>query len=257
MPVPSAPPPIAQLGRRSFSFYPAILNVEQNEWIYQSATWSEVIIRNAKTAETVSISRRYLGDISLIDAPVVIVGLLKELEYQRGAIRPAERRVIEMPLAVNDSPRVRTSRPAAQVVGIRLEDAPVSRFRKPMLAGVALGLAGCVLVISLYRGGLIAARVSYAPAMQGELPFSSQDDYSTIVRAIGRPSRDRWRPDSSGLQYRLLVYPQRGLYVILMGRDRSDARYIGSLDWNWHPIHAVELPGQGSSYATLQALRRF
>ena len=112
MAVPPIPPPLAQLGGRPFSFYPAILNAGHNEWIYRSATWSEVLVRNTKTNEEVSVPRRYLGEISRVDAPVMIVGLLAELEYRSGVVWPAERRVIEMPRAVNDAPRPRIARAA-------------------------------------------------------------------------------------------------------------------------------------------------
>src|SRR5208283_5649899 len=107
MAVPPIPPPIAQLGSQPFSFYPAILNAGHNEWIYQSATWSDILVCNTKTNEDVSVPRRYLGEISRVSGPVMIVGLSTELEYRQGAVWPVERRVIEMPRAVNDSPRPR------------------------------------------------------------------------------------------------------------------------------------------------------
>ena len=74
MAVPPAPPPLEQLGPRPFSFYPAIGNIAHNEWLYQRATWSEVLIRNTKTAEEIWVPRRLLGEISRIDEPVMIVG---------------------------------------------------------------------------------------------------------------------------------------------------------------------------------------
>ena len=46
-----------------------------------------------------------------------IIGLVKELEYRGGAVLPYQRRVIEMPLAVGDSPRGQSAP--------RLEPAPV------------------------------------------------------------------------------------------------------------------------------------
>src|SRR5260370_37758955 len=121
MAVPPVPPPIAQLGARPFSFYPAILNIQHNEWIYQGATWSEVLVRNTRTEDEISVPRRYLGEISLVDEPVMIVGLIKELEYKAGVVCPAERRVIEMPRAVNENVRPRAAA-LAPVVGIRLAD---------------------------------------------------------------------------------------------------------------------------------------
>ena len=254
MSLPAVPPPLAQLGRRRFSFHPAILNVRHNEWIYQSATWSEVLVRNTKTHDEILVPRRYLGDVSRLGAPVMTVGLLKELERRAGAIVPAQRRVIEMPRAVNDS--VRTPASPAPVVGIRLESRAESRFSKLAVGGVALGVVGCVLAISLYRGGLIATRAFYSPAPQGDLQLTHTDDYSAVVRALGPPARERWRSDSAGTQYQVLAYPRRGWFVILMGRDRAGARYIGAMDWSWRPVHTVDLAGSGSSYDVLRRLSR-
>jgi hypothetical protein len=263
MAVPPIPPPLAQLGGRPFSFYPAILNAGHNEWIYRSATWSEVLVCNTKTNEVVSVPRRYVGEISRVDAPVMIVGLLAELEYRSGAVWPAERRVIEMPRAVNDAPRPRLA-PApvggAAVVGIRLEGQSNSRVGKLVLGGVALGVAGCVLAISLFRGGVIATRAFYAPFSQADLPFTPDDDYSAIVRALGPPQGERWRSgpvEQHAEQYQLLAYPQRRLYVILAGPDRDHARYVGAMDWNWRPAHTVDLAGYGSSYSLLRRLPKF
>src|ERR1700685_3138350 len=196
MAVPPIPPPLAQLGRRPFSFYPAILDAGHNEWVYRSATWSDVLVRNTKTNEEVSVPRRYLGEISRVDAPVMIVGLRTELEYRSGAVWPAERRVIEMPRAVNDAPRPRLARPAdgAVVVGSRLESDSNSRVGKLVLGGVALGVAGCVLAISLLRGGVIATRAFYAPLNQVDLPLTAYDDHAAVVRKLGPPASERWRP---------------------------------------------------------------
>jgi hypothetical protein len=261
MAIPPIPPPLAQLGGQPFSFYPAILNAGHNEWIYRSATWSEVLVRNTKTNEEVSVPRRYLGEISRVDAPVMIVGLLAELEYRSGAVWPAERRVIEMPRAVNDGPRPRFARPPAEgavVVGIRLENDGNSRVGKLVLGGVALGVAGCVLAISLFRGGVIATRAFYAPALQVDLPLEGYDDHAAVVRKLGPPASERWSSlPPYAEQYELLAYPQRRLYVILMGRERADVRYIGAMDWNWHPAHAVRFSDNGSSLGLLRRLPKF
>jgi hypothetical protein len=264
MAVPPIPPPLAQLGRRPFSFYPAILNAGHNEWVYRSATWSDVLVRNTKTNEEVSVPRRYVGEISRVDAPVMIVGLLAELEYRAGVVWPVERRVIEMPRAVNDAPRPRLAEsPAtrATVVGIRLESERTSRVGKVVVGGVALGVAGCVLAISLFRGGVIATRAFYGPAVRVDLLFTPDDDSAAVIRVLGQPAAQRWH-EAGGEQYELLGYPQRRLYVILMGRERGDVRYvgahyIGAMDWNWHPAHAVDLAGYGSSYSLLKRLPKF
>jgi hypothetical protein len=258
MAVPPIPPPLAQLGSRPFSFYPAILNAGHNEWIYRSSTWSDVLVHNTKTNEEVSVPRRYLGEISRVDAPVMIVGLLSELEYRSGVVWPAERRVIEMPRAVNDAPRPRLARrgDAPVVVGIRVESDSNSRVGKFVLGGVALGVAGCILAISLFRGGVIATRAYYAPFTRADIPLTNEDDYTAVVRQLGPPAAERWRSVTDE-QYELLAYPQRKLYVVLMGHERASVRYIGAMDWNWRPAHAVELAGYGSSFGILKRLPRF
>src|SRR6266480_572766 len=101
MSIPPIPPPLEHLGARPFSFYPAILNIEHNEWLFRKATWSEVLVYNVKTSEEIWIPRRFMGEVSRIEDPVVIVGLVKELEYRGGGILPHQRRVIEMPRWVN------------------------------------------------------------------------------------------------------------------------------------------------------------
>jgi len=267
MPGPSIPPPIAQLGARPFSYYPAIVNIQHNEWMYQSATWSEVLVRNTGTNETISIPRRYVGDVSRVEAPVMIVGLLAELEFRAGAVCPAKRRVIQMPLAVNDAvndavsdalaarpPRARTG--PAPVIGIRLEDGPRSRIPKMVLGGVALGLAGCVLAISLFRGGLIASRAFYAPMTQLDLGLSASDDYQTVIQSLGAPARDSWQSDAHGRAFHILWYPRHRVYVVLMAEGTLDPRYIGALDRYWRPVHTVVLPDNRTSYALLASLRR-
>jgi hypothetical protein len=252
MAVPPIPPPLAQLGRRPFSFYPAILHAGHNEWVYRGATWSDVLVRNTKTNEEVSVPRRYVGDISSVDAPVMIVGLLAELEFRQGAVWPAERRVIEMPRAVNDSPRPWAQRPQASpapVVGIRVESDRTSRVGRVVVAGVALGVAGCVLAITLFRGGILGTHSFYPVIAQVELPLAPADDRGAVVQALGQPADDRWL-SLADRQYELLAYPGRKLYVILAGHDRTAAHYIGAMDWNWHPVH-------GPGYGLLRRLPRF
>src|SRR6185295_20218504 len=101
MSIPPIPPPLEHLGaNRPFSFYPAILNIEHNEWLFLRSTWSEILVVNSKSKEELWIPRRFLGEISRIEDPVVIQGLTKELEFKSGQVLPHQRRVIEMPIAV-------------------------------------------------------------------------------------------------------------------------------------------------------------
>ncbi len=260
MPVPPAPPPIAQLGRRPFSFYPAILNIQHNEWLYREATWPEILVQNTKTHEEIWVPRRYWGAISRVEAPVMIVGLTKELEYRAGAVWPATRRVIEMPRAVNENtwrPRVQHQTEPAPVIGIRLDTRAGSRTGRWLLAGGALSLAACVLVVSFYRGGVVGNHIIYAPVMQTELSLTAADDYRDVLRALGTPRSERWSTGPGGIEYQLLTYPRHGLNVILMGRTRQEMHYAGALDRTWKPVHTVELPDHSSSAQLLRALPRF
>jgi hypothetical protein len=143
------------------------------------------------------------------------------------------------------------------VVGIRLEGSSQSRLPKLVVTGVALGVVGCVLAISLYRGGLMATRVFYTPALEAGVPLSWDDDRASVVRSLGEPSHESWLSEAGGIEYHALAYPRRRVYVILMSRNGSEPRYIGAMSWNWRPLHAVELPGGGSSLGVLRNLQRF
>src|SRR4029079_7979585 len=101
---PPIPPSLDHLATRPFSFYPPIVNVEHNEWLFRKANWNEILVLNAKSGVEVWIPRMFLGETSRVEDPVLIVGLLKELEYKMGAVWPYQRKIIEMPLAVGDRP---------------------------------------------------------------------------------------------------------------------------------------------------------
>ena len=135
-------PALAHLAGRPFSFYPAIRGIEQNEWVFRKATWSEMLVVNGKTAQEISIPRRFVGEVSIVDDPVVIVGLLHELEYREGAIYPRQRHVIEMPIAVGESRRAAPQpRPVpAPVVAIRLEPRKTKLVYKAVGGFLALAI---------------------------------------------------------------------------------------------------------------------
>jgi hypothetical protein len=261
MSAPPVPPFLEHPGRRPFSFYPPILNVPHNKWFYRKASWSEVMVENTRTHEEVWIPRRYLGDITRLDEPVMVVNLTKELEWQSGRILPAQRHVIEMPRAVNEDPRPRrseTSVPAgiARVIGIRVEDGSPSRLLKLLVGGISLGIVGCVLLVSFYRGGVLGNHLN-VPVLQSDLGLGAQDNRESVLRRMGPPAEEHWYETGSAVQFGVLGYPRRGLYIILRGSDRLSSRYIGALDRNWNPVRAVELPGQGNSYPILRSLQRY
>lgn len=251
MSAPPVPPFLDHPGRRPFSFYPPIRNVPHNKWFYRKATWSEVLVENTRTHEEVWIPRRYLGDITRLDEPVMLVALLKELEWQAGRILPAQRRVIEMPLRPSGLERPVPSA-IATVVGIRVEDGSPSRLLKLLVGGISLGIVGCVLLVSFYRGGVLGNHISYSPSVQGDPGLGALDDRDAVVRRLGTPAEEHWRG-----HYGILGYPRRGLYIILHGSGPPNATYIGALDRNWNPVRSVELPGQGDSYPLLRSLHRY
>jgi hypothetical protein len=130
------------LAARSFSFYPAIAGVSHNEWRLRKATWQDWLVVNSRTQEEISVPRRFLGDVSSTDHPVLIVGLLRELQCKNGVALPFERRLIEMPMAAgaeNDPRPQPRAGGLAPVIGIRLE--PRRRNRVFQMVGGALAIA--------------------------------------------------------------------------------------------------------------------
>ncbi len=256
---PPIPPPLEALRHRPFSFYPAILDIEHNEWRYRKATWSEVLVVNARTGQEIWIPRRFLGEISRIEDPVVIVGLVRELEYKGGAVWPHQRHVIEMPMAVGaalpSSVRPLQKGPAP-VVGIRLESKTDSNIFRLVGGALVVGIVAAYFVVNLYRGAP-RPRIIYTAKDQSYLDLTARDDYRAVVRKLGPPVRDRWQSETGATQYRALSYTGRAYTVILMGAVRQKAAYIGTLDENWKPVHAVELANGPGSDSLLRSLQRF
>lgn len=206
--------------------------MEHNEWIFRAATWDEIRVVNTKTSAELWVPRRFLGAMSLVGEPVVIVGLLKELEYKEGAVLPLVRRVIEMPRAVNDAPRPRIRAPRreapAPVVGIRLE--PAKPRSRTVIGAVAVGLLIFIPLAVMVRDGFIGHRT---PAVRVDLPFTAIDDYTSIVARLGAPAEDRTR-SSGGAEFRSLSYPARGFTLIL-----KNGFYAGAVDSSGRVIHLV------------------
>ena len=257
--VPPIPTPLDQLGPRPFSFYPPIIGIEHNEWRYLRSTWSEVQVLNSKTDSELWVPRRFLGAVSSLDEPTMIVGLSKELEYKAGTLVPHERRVIEMPRpAAASRLQVSGSEPDRQaaVVGIRLDDPAESRSGRLVLGAIAAGILACVAVVIAFRDGQMGTRVRFSAMPQSDLPFTSRDDYYSVVARLGPPAEDRWQSGAAEPHYRKLWYPQQSFALILMGSGQS-ARYIGALDAKGQVIHWVDLPDGHNSAALLKKLNRF
>ena len=254
-------PPMSSLeylGNRPFSFYPPILNLENNEWFFRRASRAEILVMNSRSKEEIWIPRRFLGEISLIEDPVVIVGLVKELEYRAGAVWPHQRRVIEMPLAVGE--RARTLPPPgdalAPVIGIRTPSVTDSRMGKLVGFTILVGFVASVVAVNVFRQVSFKPRFVYSAGEQQYLDLTADDDYDAIVRKLGLPAEDHWRSETA-TEFRSLWYPQRGCFVLLRGSARSDARYIGTMNAAWNPVHWVPLRGGGSTESTLRGLNKF
>ena len=175
------PTPLRHLGGRRFSFYPPIRNIEHNEWLYRRETWSECVVANLRTGEEICVPRMFLGEVSIVDDPVIIVGLSRELEWRDGAIIPHVRRVIELPVAVNAvndfrAAPARHARPAP-VINRRLEPKQERRTGKTG----AFTLLG-VVALSIVAG-----------ITEGRTQLNATDDWSSVTGKLGKPASDDMR----------------------------------------------------------------
>jgi hypothetical protein len=237
-PNPNSPVPELDVVRgRAFSFYPPILNIEHNQW--------ELRVHNTKSDVEIWVPRRFIGQVSRVEEPVMIVGLSKELEYSAGLLRPTTRRIIQMPKASpGPAPADEASIPKpAMVSGVRLssDGDGESRLGLLLIGGIVAALVAVFAVVSFFR----ADRVEYTAV-----------GYHAVVRKLGPPANDRWR-EGKDLQYRALSYPNRHLTVILMGIEQDKALYIGAVNDDWRPVHAVNHAGRGNTRSLLEKLPRF
>lgn len=253
-----APLQLESMGDRRFSFYPPIVGVEHNEWTFVEGRWSEILVRNSKSENEVWIPRNYLGEISKVDEPVMIVGLRRELEYKSGSIWPYTRRVIEMPAspAMAKPSAAPPPAPPSAVAELRMGGTE-SGISKMIAAALVIGivLAGTFVLIQRQkqRGGTI----EYQGVMQADLGLTANDGYFDVVRKLGQPESDKWQSEQGEMQYRMLSYPKHDYHVILMGSDRENAHYIGTKDSQWRTVHAVPLPGGGNTEPILRSVKRF
>ena len=237
---------LAELRHGRFSFFPAIVGVQHNEWILRRASWTDIVVANAKSSEEICIPRRFVGEISSIEAPYRIVGLIKELEYREGVVLPHRRVVIEMPRAVNDFSRS-SLRPTAYagpaaVVAIRPELDGESRLRRVLRGSVAAGFLACLAVIFVVRDAHLGSGFDWASASPRVPNLSVHDNYDSVVKKLGSPASDRWLESRTGPGgYRRLWYPRRGVTVILNGATSDSARYAGVLNRNGEIIQSFDV----------------
>lgn len=264
MPEPLSTSAMESFGNRPFSFYPAIRNVEYNEWTFLRDTWSEVQVVNSKSGDEVWIPRLYLGTISSADEPILIVGLKKELELKGGAVWPYDRQVLSMPAP----PREGTPRKAVEPVDAPEppEPPPSAESQVGRMIGYALllGLAATLLVVVFAFEGLPRpqdwwAKRQLATADQRYLTLTREDTVHDVARKLGPPARDHWiTPESAEIHFELLWYPERAYIVVLMGIDRKATRYIGTIHASSRQVlDSVKLAGGGSTASMLRNLPKF
>jgi hypothetical protein len=247
------PTPLQHLGGRRFSFYPPIRNLQPNEWLYRRATWSECIVMNARSGEEVCIPRMFLGEVSGVEEAVMIVGLNRELEWRAGAIIPQERRVIELPVAVNESLHASSSGThLAPVINIRLEPQPEVRAWKWIGVAFVLGAVATTILANIAWQSQPRQRPDLFRTYRPWLELNASDDYASTVRRMGTPSAVRITQSGDAV-FQSLVYETRRYSVILMGRDKESTRYIGTIDTRGHVLDAVRLTSGSNSERLLQS----
>jgi hypothetical protein len=228
------PPPLEQLATRPFSFYPPIVGIEHNEWEYRQCTWSEILVANRPSGMELWIPRRFFGDVSTVDDPVLIAGLTRELEFSGGMLHPYKPRLVRMP-----SSGVSFSAPAEPLrpfKGLKMETGD-----KRVVTMMAIAVGGliliCVLAVAGLRiGTLTGRRVVLTASDQSYTLLNSRDDHFGVVSKIGAPTSDRTK-EVGTVQYEALSYPQRKYTVILMGTDIKTVKYIGTMNDKWEPLH--------------------
>jgi hypothetical protein len=259
---PAESPHEALSGRR-FAFYPAIRNIEHNEWTLEGETWSEILAKNVGTGQELWIPRNHLGEVSSSDLPVLIVGLKRELEHKAGTVFPFRSAVVEMP-----GKPVR--RPASDPTP-EPEPPPPNRDSSTetetfSLIGKALvlGLLAAFLITVFAAGGFrnpIAAlfQADVSTTDQRYLALTGQNDYHDVVAKLGAPEREEWiTKDDAELQFQALFYPARRYIVILMGGERGNQRYIGALhDPERKLLDSARLAGGGDASALMKNLPKF
>lgn len=257
MPAPHIPTPFEDLGPRPFSFYPPIRNLDHNEWVFQRAHWNEIQVVNTKSGQELCIPARFLGGVSSIEEPVVIVGLVKDLEYREGVVVPHVQRVLQMPAAraVNGDARPWMAVPLqpaklAPVVGIRTEAPRETRRSRTFLGAVAACILVAIVGLVIFRESS-RARFFNSPARVW-LPFSASDDYVSVVAKWGHPAATRSRSAADGREFYLLRYPERGLTLVLLGTDREHSFYLGALS-RGRILHSTVLPDGTDSSAMVRA----
>lgn len=241
---------------RSFSLYPPILGIAHNEWRIRRATWSEFVVVNTHSGEEACIPRSFVGDISA-NAPVVIVGLKREMEWRNGMAVPYRRPVVELPIAVNDfaPAALREARPArpAPVVSIRLESRPPVKTGRKAVVVVMLGVVASAVLADIVSPDSVRDRINAMRVSRTWQQLKTGDDYATVIGKLGSPASQRTYVDTGGRVFRSLDYRRLHFTVVLEGQTEAEARYVASLDARGRLLGGVPLSEAGM----LRSIPRF
>ncbi len=236
------PTPLQYLGGRRFSFYPPIRNLEPNEWLYRRATWSDCVVANVRSGEEIGVPRIFLGEVSRIDEPLMVVGLNRELEYRAGRVVPRERKVIEfpvaVPVAVNDAGAPPRTAHLAPVVNIRLETHHETRAWKWVGVAAVLGAVALSVVMDVSHQVQWHPRADFYRGRRAFLQLGPGDNYTSTVQKMGAPSTVR-SSEFEGRMVRTLVYTGRRYAVVLAGPTTQTAHYAGTIDVQGHVLDSV------------------
>lgn len=257
MPAAPVPPPFERLEGRRFAFHPPIGKVASNEWIFRCATWSEIVVRNVATGRDLSVPRRFLSEASPVDRPARIVALREQLEYQAAEVRPARKRVIEMPRAEQSSVALEKRVGVAPVIGIRLEPRRESKASRLAGGAVALGVMGCLALVGYSLEGERPHRRAIVTSVgQTYLLLTANDSYQSVVKHLGVPNGDQRVIVPSGDRLHLLNFSDRGFRAVLKTTGASEY-YVGSVDSGGRALHTVLLPSGVLSSELLHQLQDF
>lgn len=256
--------PIAALGGQKFSFYPAIRNVEHNEWTLADSTWSEIQVANSGSGQNVWIPRSAIGEVSSAGQPRLILGLKRELEYKAGSIVPFRSKIVSIP--------ERREPPSPEAV---TETAPSQRpqgtqesqdHRVGRMISWALAFAGALSLL-LVAFAVSGGRMPFASFFQADVSTTDQlyvgmtaeTNFDGVVRRLGGPEEVQWiTPADAPVQLQLAAYPTRRYGVILMGGGREGARYAGTIHLPTKKLlDSVPLSGGRSTSALLRNLPDF
>ncbi len=257
-------PGFEALSGRKFSFYPAIRNIEHNEWTLERVAWSEVLVINIQGGQEIWIPRNYIGSVSSADEPVLIVGLSRELEFKAGAVWPHRKMVIEMPAPRAPRPADPGKAPSAPAGGVPATPDAESRVGRFVGGALAIALAACLMLVAVVSDGFPNPlewlwQVSTETADQRYLGLNSADGYHDTVIKVGQPEKEQWlTAEEAQIQFQLLWYPGRSYAVVMLGATRGNTRYIGTIHTpSRRLLDSVRLSGGGSTASMIRNLPAF